>query len=70
MSLALHGIQETLPSVIVGQVVTPSTASRNRQVSTRILDAVGLSPFPDTDEEVFTLPAELQHTPAWEFRFE
>ena len=69
MSLALHGIQETLPSVIVGHVVTPSTASRNRQVSTRILDAVGMSPFPDTEEEVYTLPAELQQTSAWKFSF-
>ncbi|KAL3904566.1 MAG: hypothetical protein SGILL_010016 [Bacillariaceae sp.] len=67
MSLALHGIQQVLPSVIVGHVVTPSTASRDRQVSSQIFEAVGLSLRPIAVKGEYALPLDLHRDTSWNF---
>ena len=40
---------EQLPSFIVGHVITPSTASRDRQVSLKVIEALGLPLRPAED---------------------
>lgn len=69
VSLSLHSIKETLPSVISGHVVTPSTASRDRQRSASIFDAVGLALRPTEVDGEYHLPVEEQEKPEWNFDF-
>ena len=69
LNLTLHEIQERLPSVLVGHVVTPSTASRDRQVSTHIFEAMGLSLRPVEVEEDCDLPVEERNKSKWTFRW-
>ena len=67
MSISIHGMQQVLPSVIVGHVVTPSTASRDRKVSSQIFEAVGLSLRPVEVDGTHSLPADLQRDTRWNF---
>ena len=69
MSIALHGIQQMLPSVIVGHVVTPSTASRDRQVSAQIFEALGLPLRPVVLEGDYDLPVEMRNASTWNFHW-
>ena len=46
MRLEIHGVRETLPSVLVGHVITPSQASRIPQVVSSVFDSLGLSLIP------------------------
>ena len=69
LNLTLHEIQERLPSVLVGHVVTPSTASRDRQASTHIFEAMGLSLRPVEVEEDYDLPVEEGNKSKWTFRW-
>ncbi|KAL3911538.1 MAG: hypothetical protein SGILL_007242, partial [Bacillariaceae sp.] len=69
MSLSLHTIKETLPSVLSGHVVTPSTASRDRQRSASIFDAVGLALRPTEEEGEYILPVEQVTKTEWNFEF-
>eukprot|EP00523_Entomoneis_sp_CCMP467_P003480 CAMPEP_0168764528 /NCGR_PEP_ID=MMETSP0724-20121128/24918_1 /TAXON_ID=265536 /ORGANISM="Amphiprora sp., Strain CCMP467" /LENGTH=332 /DNA_ID=CAMNT_0008813751 /DNA_START=45 /DNA_END=1043 /DNA_ORIENTATION=+ len=69
MSISLHTIKETLPSVLSGHVVTPSTASRDRQRSASIFDAVGLALKPTELDGEYVLPVEHQNRTDWKFDF-
>lgn len=69
MSISLHSIQETLPTVLSGHVVTPSTASRDRQRSASIFDAVGLALRPTEEPVEYALPDEQQGQKEWEFKW-
>ena len=69
MSFSLHTIKESLPSVLPGHVVTPSTASRDRQRSSSIFDAVGLALKPTEVEGEYVLSVEQQRKTEWNFSF-
>ena len=69
MSFSWHTIEETLPYVLPGHVVTPSTASRDRQRSCSIFDAVGLALRPAEGDGECVLPVEQQRKTAWNFSF-
>lgn len=56
-----------LPKVIVGHVVTPSTASQNRQVSSKIFEALGLSLRPKVVDGEYDLPLDLKGEARWKF---
>lgn len=56
MRLEIHGVRETLQSVLVGQVITPSQASRIPQVVSSVFDSLGLSLTPRADAEQYDLP--------------
>ena len=61
MNLSLHSIKETLPSVLSGHVVTPSTASRDRRRSASVFDAVGLDLRPTEVDREYHRPADDAH---------
>ncbi|CAB9530179.1 hypothetical protein (Partial), partial [Seminavis robusta] len=67
LGLSMHAMQEQLPSVIVGYVVTPSTASRERKVSAKIFEAVGLPLRPVEDSDEYSLPEALASDSRWKF---
>ena len=69
LGLSIHAIQEQLPSVIVGHVITPSTASRDRQVSAKVFEAVGLPLRPAEDSGEYALPKPLANNRLWKFDF-
>ena len=69
LRLSIHAIQEQLPSVIVGHVITPSTASRDRQVSAKVFEAVGLPLRPAEDSGEYALPEPLENSRPWKFSF-
>ena len=56
MRLEIHGVRETLPSVLVGHVITPSQASRIPQVVSSVFDSLGLSLSPRAIGEQYELP--------------
>lgn len=67
MRLEIHGVRETLPSVLVGHVITPSAASRMPQVVSTVFDALGLSIDPFNNVNKYTAPDSLG--PKWKFSF-
>lgn len=67
--ISLHTIKETLPSVLSGHVVTPSTASRDRQRSASIFEAIGLALKPTEVDGEYVLPDEQQSKTEWKFDF-
>ena len=67
MRLELHGVRETLPSVLVGHVVTPSGASRMPQVVSTVFDALGLSLNPERSNSKYDLPESCD--PRWQFQW-
>ena len=69
LGLSIHAIQEQLPSVFVGHVITPSTASRDRQVSSKVFEAVGLPLGPAEDPGECVLPESLANNRLWKFSF-
>ena len=69
LGLSIHAMQEQLPSVIVGHKVTPSTASRDRQVSSKVFEAVGLPLRPAEDPGEYVLPEPLANNRLWEVSF-
>lgn len=69
MSISLHSIQETLPFVLSGHVVTPSKASQDRQMSASIFDALGLALRPTEDPIEYALPAEQHGQKEWVFNW-
>jgi len=57
MRLEIHGVRETLPSVLVGHVITPSQASRMPQIVSTVFDSLGLSLKPlATAAQLYQLP--------------
>lgn len=56
LRLEVHGVRETLPSVLVGQVITPSQASRTPQVVASVFDSLGLSHNPRKTDSMYVLP--------------
>jgi hypothetical protein len=56
LRLEVHGVRETLPSVLVGHVITPSQASRIPQVVSSIFDSLGLSLTPESTGVLYKLP--------------
>mmetsp|Transcript_27119 Transcript_27119/g.38418 ORF Transcript_27119/g.38418 Transcript_27119/m.38418 type:complete len:384 (+) Transcript_27119:37-1188(+) len=69
MSISLHTMKEQFPSVLAGHMVTPSTASRNRQQSSSIFDAAGLALKPTEMDAEYVLPVEQQRKTEWFFSF-
>ena len=69
LGLSIHAMQEQLPSVIVGHKITPSTASRDRQVSSKVFEAVGLPLRPAEDPGEYVLPEPLASNRLWKFSF-
>lgn len=65
MRLEIHAVRESMPSVLVGHVITPSGASRLPQVTSTVFDGLGLSLSPIRDPQSYTLPPGLP--PQWEF---
>jgi hypothetical protein len=56
LRLEVHGVRETLPSVLVGHVLTPSQASRIPQVVSSVFDSLGLSLSPESTGVTYKLP--------------
>jgi len=56
LRLEVHGVRETLPSVLVGHVITPSQASRIPQVVASVFDSLGLSHNPRKTDSEYVLP--------------
>ena len=56
LRLEVHGVRETLPSVLVGRVLTPSQASRIPQVVSSVFDSLGLSLSPENTGKTYKLP--------------
>jgi len=56
LRLEVHGVRETLPSVLVGHVLTPSQASRIPQVVSSVFDSLGLSLSPESTGVIHKLP--------------
>ena len=56
LRLEVHGVRETLPSVLVGHVLTPSQASRIPQVVSSVFDSLGLSLTPESCGTAYSLP--------------
>jgi hypothetical protein len=59
LRLEVHGVRETLPSVLVGHVLTPSQASRIPQVVSSVFDSLGLSLSPESTGVTYKLPDNL-----------
>ena len=59
LALGIHQIQESLPSVLVGHVVTPSGASKSSQAAAAVFDTLGLGLSPiDENATKYELPSE------------
>jgi hypothetical protein len=57
LSLQMHEIRETLPSVLVGHVISPSEASRKPGVVKTVFEALGLPLEPRNNRTTYELPA-------------
>ena len=68
MRLEIHGVRETLPSVLVGHVITPSQASRIPQVVSTVFDSLGLSLTPPASAGQYELPTSCDGE--WEFSWQ
>ena len=68
MRLEIHGVRETLPSVLVGHVITPSQASRIPQVVSTVFDSLGLSLTPLVAAAQYQLPTSCGKE--WEFSWQ
>lgn len=58
LRLEVHGVRETLPSVLIGHVLTPSQASRIPHVVSSVFDSLGLSLSPESNGATYKLPDE------------
>ena len=67
LRLEVHGVRETLPSVLVGHVLTPSQASRLPQVVSSVFDSLGLTLTPERNEVTYKLPEECGDE--WKFNW-
>lgn len=56
MRLELHGVRETLPSVLLGHAITPSQASRIPHVVSTVFDSLGLALTPQVTAGTYQLP--------------
>ena len=67
LRLEVHGVRETLPSVLVGHVLTPSQASRIPQVVSSVFDSLGLSHSPESTGVTYKLPDDCGDE--WKFNW-
>jgi hypothetical protein len=56
LSLEVHRVRQTLPSVLIGHVLTPTDASRNPQAVSCVFDALGLHLSPESTGVTRKLP--------------
>eukprot|EP00523_Entomoneis_sp_CCMP467_P012556 CAMPEP_0168792526 /NCGR_PEP_ID=MMETSP0725-20121227/14568_1 /TAXON_ID=265536 /ORGANISM="Amphiprora sp., Strain CCMP467" /LENGTH=168 /DNA_ID=CAMNT_0008843179 /DNA_START=6 /DNA_END=509 /DNA_ORIENTATION=- len=68
LRVEMHGIRETLPSVLVGHVISPSEASKKPGAVATVFDALGLHLAPRNNGTTYHLPARCG--PEWIFSWQ